>query len=480
MEAVAAIADAGTFRAWGALDGPVDSDIPQHYREQLARATAVSGTDESVVAGELAVGGVPCAVLAWEFRFLGGSVGRATARRIVGAVRRATREGRPVVALPCSGGTRMQEGAPAFVQMAAITAALAEHRRAGLPYLVHLRDPVTGGVLATLGSMGDRTTAEPGAMVGFLGPRAVRAIAGRELPTGVQTAENLARVGLIDEVVPTERVRDGWALLLQAWRDRGLAPHRRGPDRPAPPRPTDPQDLWDRVVASRGIDRPGAPDVIDRYLPDLVELPATGPSGEPEGVRVGVGRLLGGPVVVVATTDRRTGAPLTVAGLRGIRRGLDLATRWGLPVVSLVDTLGAQLDRGAEESGIAREVARTTLAFTDLPVPSATLLIGPGTGGAALPMLAADRVVATAGSWVSPLAPEGAVAIRPVAGVGPVEAAWQQGIGVHALADVGVVDRIVPDDGPDWLQGAVDALGAALADACAGDQRRVSRFEAWT
>ena len=105
-----------------------------------------------------------------------------TAARVVSPVRRATEQALPLVAMPRSGGTRMQEGAPAFVQMVAIAAALAEHRAAGLPYLVHLCGPTTGGVLATLGSAGDITSAEPGAMVGFLGPRAYTAITGEVFP----------------------------------------------------------------------------------------------------------------------------------------------------------------------------------------------------------------------------------------------------------------------------------------------------------
>ena len=104
-----------------------------------------------------------------EFAFLAGSIGRAAADRLVAAIERATIERLPLVAGPVSGGTRMQEGTPAFVQMVRISQAVAAHKAAGLPYLVYLRHPTTGGVMASWGSLGQVTAAEPGALVGFLG-----------------------------------------------------------------------------------------------------------------------------------------------------------------------------------------------------------------------------------------------------------------------------------------------------------------------
>ena len=114
------------------------------------------------------------AVVMGEFAFLAGSIGRASADRLVAAIERATREGLPLLAAPVSGGTRMQEGTPAFVQMVRITEAVAAHKAAGLPYLVYLRHPTTGGVMASWGSLGHVTVAEPGALVGFLGPAGLR------------------------------------------------------------------------------------------------------------------------------------------------------------------------------------------------------------------------------------------------------------------------------------------------------------------
>src|SRR5690606_19416418 len=120
----------------------------------------------------------------------------------------ATAEGLPLLAAPASGGTRMQEGTPAFVQMVRISAAVAQHKEAGLPYLVYLRHPTTGGVMASWGSLGHVTVAEPGALTGFLGPRVYEALYGKPFPEGVQTSENLYAHGIIDAVVPPEEIAD--------------------------------------------------------------------------------------------------------------------------------------------------------------------------------------------------------------------------------------------------------------------------------
>jgi acetyl-CoA carboxylase carboxyl transferase subunit beta len=483
--AVQAIADVGTFFPWDAGSADIGL-LSEGYSRELQAAGITSGTDESVLAGFAAIGGIPTAILAWEFGFLGGSVGVGTAARIVAAVRRATQEGLPLVALPRSGGTRMQEGAPAFVQMVAIAAALAEHRAAGLPYLVHLCGPTTGGVLATLGSAGDITTAEPGAMVGFLGPRAFTAITGQVFPEGIQTAENLTSRGLIDAVVAWGALRELWARTLGLWSSRIVAlpetediGHVAGARVPGAPESA--AQLWEYVEASREADRIDPEQFLAEHVSDRVDLPGTMQGEVARGARVALGRLHGIPVVVAATTDRRSGEPLTVGGLRTVRRGIALAGTWGLPLVTVVDTLGAQLSVEGEQSGIAGEISRVMLDLVSVPSPTVALLLGAGTGGAALALLACDRIVAGSHTWVSPLAPEGAAAIRHGGTHDPAQIAWEQRIGAHALAELGFIDRVVRESDPGWVSVAADEVAASLREVIAGQdpRRRFERFDAW-
>src|SRR6201992_1311877 len=203
-ELLAALLDAGSFPSWD--DPPADVAPHPGYAADLAAARARTGLDESVITGEGRIGGHRVAVAVSEFGFLGGSIGVAAGERLTRAVERATAERRPLIALPASGGTRMQEGTLAFLQMVKITGAVTAHRAAHLPYLVYLRHPSTGGVLASGASLGPRTLAEPGALIGFLGPRVYEALEGKPFPEGVQTAENLAGHGLVDVVVAPDQL----------------------------------------------------------------------------------------------------------------------------------------------------------------------------------------------------------------------------------------------------------------------------------
>ena len=268
------------------------------------------------------------AVVAGEFGFLAGSIGVAAAERLIAAVERATEEGLPLLAAPVSGGTRMQEGTVAFLQMIGITAAIARHKEAGLPYLVYLRSPTFGGVLASWGSLGHVTIAEPGAAIGFLGPRVYEALYGEPFPEGVQTAENLAERGLIDAVVPHEEIADVADRALrvlaarQTWhrdvaRRRAARPPEDGTDADDP---EDGRTAWDVVTASRRPDRPGVRRLLRTAATDVVGLQRH--RRRREGPRAAAGA---GPVRRGAVRGARPGPARAVAvgaaGPGGAARG---------------------------------------------------------------------------------------------------------------------------------------------------------------
>ena len=309
------------------------------------------------------------AVVVNEFGFLAGSIGRAAADRIIAAVRRATAEGLPLLASTASGGTRMQEGTPAFVRMAEISRALMEHRAAGLPYLVHLRHPTTGGVYASWGSLGHVTVAEPGALVGFLGPKVYEALNGRPFRPGVQVAENLAAVGVIDGVVAAEdlpgdgRPRPGGA--RRPARARAGCP-------PAPHRPLAGLSAWDSIERTRRTDRIGLRDLLAHGASGTVRLRGTDEGERDSTVMVALTRIDDQPCVVVGQ-DRARQAPGHAMGpgaLREARRGMRLAEELGLPLVTVIDTPGAELSPDAEERAIAGEIARCIATLTTMTVPT--------------------------------------------------------------------------------------------------------------
>ncbi len=428
-----AVLDEGSFRSWDSA--PLQVAESQSYRAELAAAAAKSGLDESVLTGEGTVFGRRVAVLACEFDFLAGSIGVAAAERITAAITRATAERLPLLASPASGGTRMQEGTVAFLQMVKIAAAVELHKREHLPYIVYLRHPTTGGVFASWGSLGHVTAAEPGALIGFLGPRVYEHLYGEKFPDGIQTAENLYRHGVIDGVVTVEALR---AVLN---RTLGVICDPPGPPPPAPDVADIPDiPAWDSVLASRRPDRPGAEYVLRYGATDPVVLSATNTStGQ---TLLALARFGGQPAVVLG--QRRLGM-LGPEALRGARRGMALAAGLRLPLVSFIDTAGPALSADAEQGGLAGEIARCLAQLVTLQVPTVSVLLGQGSGGPALAMVPADRVLAAQHGWLAPLPPEGASAIVYRDTEHAPELSAAQGIRSMDLLRNGIVDAIVPE-----------------------------------
>jgi acetyl-CoA carboxylase carboxyl transferase beta subunit len=430
------VLDKGSFITWDTA--PLVVPTNESYARELADAQAASGHDESVLTGEGQVFGRRVAVVVCEFGFLGGSIGVAAAERITAAVQRATAEQLPLLASPSSGGTRMQEGTVAFLQMVKIAAAVTLHKQAHLPYLVYLRHPTTGGVFASWGSLGHVTVAEPGALVGFLGPRVYEQLYGEPFPAGIQTAENLHRHGVIDAVVPLRELRGTLDRALKV-----VAGDAEPPPAPPPPEPMPDVPAWSSVVASRRPDRPGVRHLLRHGCTEQVLLSGT-EQGEAATTLLALARFAGQPAVVLGQ-QRVVGGIVGPASLREARRGMALAAGLRLPLVLVIDTAGPALSADAEEGGLAGEIARCLAELVTLDTPTVSVLLGQGSGGPALAMVPADRVLAALHGWLAPLPPEGASAIVFRDTAHAAELAAAQGIRSADLLASGIVDAIVPE-----------------------------------
>jgi len=463
-ELLDAVLDPDSFTSW---DEPIDiSDHPADYQASLRAAAERAGTDESILTGRGTVRGRSVAVVANEFGFLAGSIGGAAARRIVTAVRRATSEGIPVLASTASGGTRMQEGTAAFVQMIDISRAIMDHKAAGLPYLVHLRHPTTGGVFASWGSLGHITVAEPGALIGFLGPKVFELLENRPFPPGIQVSENLANRGIIDAVVLADE--------LPSVVDRALGLLVDPPSDSTRERRTGEvtrrRTAWESIEITRADERPGVREVL-RYGSDAtVRLQGTDEGERDTAMIVAFARLDGVPCVVVGQdrTTQTKASPMGPGALREARRGMRLANELGLPLVSFIDTPGADLSPEAEQGAVAGEIARCISTMAMMTVPTVSVLLGQGCGGGALALLPADVVVAAENAWLSPLPPEGASAIVHGDIDHAAEMADQQRVSALDLFEGGTVHHLVPepdDDTPETFAHAMAAeVGARLRD----------------
>jgi acetyl-CoA carboxylase carboxyl transferase beta subunit len=461
-ELIDAVIDPGSWRSW---DEPVvvPPGVDPGYAADLARARERTGMDEAVRTGAGRLHGRQVAVVVSEFAFLAGSIGVAAGERLVAAVERATRERLPLVAAPASGGTRLQEGTVAFLQMVKVAAAIADHRSAGLPYLVYLRHPTTGGVLASWGSLGHVTAAEPGALIGFLGPRVYQALHGQPFPPGVQVAENLYAKGLVDAVVAPEELAAVAARVLEV-----LCAPREGPQaaEPLAGDQVGETPVAESIRRSRRPDRPGVRALLRVAAREVTALSGTAAGEMDPGVLLALARFGTAPCILVGQ-DRhrqRRHQPLGPAGLRAARRGIRIARELDLPLMTVIDTAGAALSTEAEEGGLAGEIARCLVDLVTLPAPTLCLLLGQGAGGGALAFFPTDRVVAAQHAWLSPLPPEGASAVLHRTTERAVEVAERQGVGAAALRSHRIVDRIIPElpDAADGGEAFLRRVGTVL------------------
>ncbi|GAA4921011.1 carboxyl transferase domain-containing protein [Streptomyces coeruleoprunus] len=418
-----------------APDGPLGWE---GYDASRARAAGRTGEEESVVFGEADVSGHRCALLAFEFGFLGGSLGRRTGDRITAAYRLARERRVPLVSLVATGGSRMQEGMVALRQLQRVARESVLLREAGVPHVAVLRDPSTGGGWATVGAGADVILALPGAQVGFAGSR----VRPPDADPAAYTAEGQLAAGHVDAVVPAGELRGTLARWVAA-----LARPAPGPV-PPPAALTDggtggtgglPGTGWDAVRRARDPRRPRAEAYLDAYFSYRLPLGGDRCGGTDPGLLCGVGVREGRGVAYVA----QCGTATLPAGYRTAARVIRLADRLGLPVLTLVDTPGAANDAEAERTGAGAAIAETFAAVAAARVPVTTLLIGEGGSGGALALAAPDNTWTTPDAYFSVIAPELAAAILKRPPEDAPHTAEQLRLRPQDLLELGVVRGIV-------------------------------------
>jgi len=478
--ALSGLIDPRSFSTWDVPMEPCPHEAPG-----MDRARARTGLDESVVTGAATVSGHPVAVIAVDFNFLGGSVGVRSSARMVGAIRRATAGRLPLLISTASGGTRVTEGTRAFAMMMPIAAALSSHRKEGLLYVAYLRHPTLGGAFASWGSMAHFTLAEPGARVGFLGPKVHSATTGTPMPAESQSAEQLYTGGRVDRIATVEGARAHIADLLQALASEASAAG--GPRVGSGPRagaesrgamgPVD-DGAMDVVQRSQDPRRPTAQQFLAAAWPGTFSF-----SDRDSQVGLAIAPTEAGPLFVIA--QRRGGTqPLRAADLRAARSGIEIATDLGLPILTIVDTAGAESSPEAEREGIGQEIAHTMGKLLRFPGPVVSVLLGEGAGGGAIAMLPSDHMIAAEHSWLAPL---------PLAGISALvyrdphrlgEVAGQQGLTAREILAAGIIDEVVPEH-PDAAAEPIEfsrrlalAVQTALAGLRGGDyvSPRLAKF----
>ncbi|WP_405908832.1 carboxyl transferase domain-containing protein [Streptomyces sp. NBC_00828] len=472
-EAIALVTDDDGFSELPAPVRDFETDGPlswQGYDDSRARAATRTGEEESVVCGRAVIGGTPAVLIAFEFGFLGGSLGERTGDRLESAYTYAREHRLPVVPLVATGGSRMQEGMLALTQLQRVARQSALTRAAGLAQIAVLRDPTTGGGWATLGAGADVTLALPGAQVGFAGSR----VRPPDADPAAYTAEAQVAAGAVDAVVRPEELRETLALWLRLLTNPGPSPRpsssrsteaeaETAPPAPgdaeaetAPPPPGDaeakpappppalgapdlPTTGWEAVQHARSPQRPRAAAYLDAYFTHRAAISGDRCGGTDAGMLCGFGLTPGGRTIAYAA---QCGTATRPAGYRTAARLIRLAGRLGFPVLTLVDTPGAANDADAERQGAGSAIADLFAAVATARTPVTTLLIGEGGSGGALALAAPGNTWATPDSYFSVIAPELAAAIlkRPADEVRSTSD--QLRIRPQDLAELGVIRGI--------------------------------------
>ncbi len=193
---------------------PLGFKDTKRYKDRLAEAQKKTGMRDAVLSVEGTLEGMPVQLVVFEFGFLGGSMGSVVGEKIVRATERCIEKGHPLIIVSCSGGARMQESMLSLMQMAKTCAAMGRLSDARLPFISILSDPTTGGVSASFALIADVVIAEPGALIGFAGPRVIEQTIGQKLPEGFQRAEYLLEHGFVDMIVERKRMKQTLATLL--------------------------------------------------------------------------------------------------------------------------------------------------------------------------------------------------------------------------------------------------------------------------
>jgi acetyl-CoA carboxylase carboxyl transferase alpha subunit/acetyl-CoA carboxylase carboxyl transferase beta subunit len=455
---------------------PLDFADDERYLTRLDEQRKATGEYEAAIFGSAMLRGIPIVIGCLDFAFMGGSMGVVVGEKIALAADLALKERKPLITIVASGGARMQEGLFSLLQMAKTSAAVQQLHREGVPYFSVLTHPTTGGVFASFASLGDVIVAEPGALIGFAGPRVVEQTLGKPLPPGSHTAEFLLEHGIIDDIVERVRLRGYLASLLALMRDDktydGDVRQPQGVSQDAGVKES--TSAWDSVQIARLGDRPTTLDYLVRVCDLFVELHGDRESGDDPAVVAGLGLIAGRRIAVVgfergrgdAAETRRLGRPVP-SGYRKAQRILRLAACHRLPVVTFVDTPGAYPGIESETGGLAGEIAETLALMSELKTPTVAAIIGEGGSGGALALALADRVLMQRHAIYSVIAPEGAAAILYRDATRAPELAEKLKITAEDCRAAGIVDRIVPEP-PGSASADPETAALLLRDALIG------------
>ena len=428
---------------------PLSFSRRNRYRKFLEQDQNRTGLTEAAVAGKCRIGDVETMLIVLDFGFMGGTMGSVVGEKVSMAFENAARRGIPAVAVVSGGGVRIQEGVLSLMQMAKTVTAANRLRDEEVPFIVVLANPSTGQAYASFANLADVILAEPGSLIGLSPLRTLREVSKMPLPLDAHTAEAHVGHGLLDNVVDRENLQPRIASILQILtaQKHGKSNHKNLLK--SEPEECDEVEPWEAMTAARNPERPQASSYFRSILDPFIELRGDRLNSDDRSVVTGIG-FMDGLAVAVIGQQRRTLAEgeryhVFPDGLRKAQRLIDLASRFKLPLVTLIDTQGADPGLEAEEQGIGNAIARTLSSMLTVPTPMVSVVIGEGGSEGALALGLSDRILMQQFAIYSPISVNHTLGAAHHDHMLDREAAEALMLTAHDCLELGIADEVVPE-----------------------------------
>ena len=452
-ERVESLADLGTFKEsnrWLTSIDPLSFKTRTSYKKSLFEDQARTGLTEAVITGSCTIDGLSCILIALDFGFMGGSMGSVVGEKISLAFENAAKRKIPVITIITSGGSRIQEGILSLMQMAKTVLASNLLQQIGIPHISVLAYPSTGQAYASFANMADIIISEPGAIVGV---NPIRSISGddQKETESTHTSESHLSHGTLDAVTDRTKLKGVISVLLDLF-NKEFTIKRTSSGQITYPT-AQPTEAWHSVQIARHNSRPTSMDYMARIMDNFVELHGDRVYGDDPSIVCGLGQIGGQTVVVIGqqrdqtldSTDEGSNARTMPEGFRKAQRALRIAEKFELPVITLVDTPGANLSSEAEERGLGHAIASTLALISSLTVPTISTIIGEGGSSGALALGIADRVIMLENAIYSAVSPEEAAELIYQDEEKAEEVVGSLRLTARDCMEMEIVDQVVPE-----------------------------------
>ena len=386
---------------------PLSFSSRGQYQKLLSQNQSRTGLTEAAVTGRCKIDGIEVMLVVLDFGFMGGSMGSVVGEKVALALETAAKRALPTVALVTGGGARIQEGVLSLMQMAKTVTAANRLRESGQPFIVVLANPSTGQAYASFANLSDIILAEPGSLIGLSPLRTLREVSDKPLPSDAHTAEAHLSHGLVDNVIDRENLQTRLATLLKVLTLQKLSKDGHKELLQTKIESSVDPEAWEAVTLARHADRPSAMVYMRSMLENFIELHGDRLNSDDRSIVGGVGFLAGEPVAIIGQQRRSQldGERYHTYpdGLRKAQRIINLAARFKMPLITLIDTQGADPGLESEEQGIGNAIANTLSLMANAPTPVVSVIIGESGSEGALALGLSDRILMQQYSIYSPV-----------------------------------------------------------------------------